>query len=166
MSWWSITTDGTQCWIQTFRWGGGGGEGSGGHPDPEKMGGEVSKEFFFNFFPPLGPQFGLKIRGGGGGADLPLDLPGTFLAIDPTQTIFHACKWSSLELVIWTQILQLNLYCLDLLFVGLAGLFSGKISAPVAEGDNWRQTVCSKQNGRDREERIEIEVHTSPSQYL
>ena len=72
--------------------GGGGGEGSGGHPDPEKMGGEVSKEFFFNFFPPLGPQFGLKIRGGGGGADLPLDLPGTFLAIDPTQTIFHACK--------------------------------------------------------------------------
>ena len=51
--------------------GGGGGEGSGGHPDPEKMGGEVSKEFFFNFFPPLGPQFGLKIRGGGVGRTSP-----------------------------------------------------------------------------------------------
>ena len=69
--------------------GGGGEEGSGGHPYPEKMGGEVSKNFFFNFFPTLGPQFGLKIRGGGGP---PRDLPGTFLAIDPTQRSFHVCK--------------------------------------------------------------------------
>ena len=71
---------------------GGRGEGSGGHSDPEKMGGEVSKKFFFNFFPTLGLQFGLKIRGGGGWGGPPLDLPGTFLAIDPTQTIFHVCK--------------------------------------------------------------------------
>ena len=70
----------------------GGGEGSGGHPDPEKMGGEVSQNFFFNFFPALGPQFGLKIRGGGRWGEPPLDLPGTFLAIDPTQRIFHVCK--------------------------------------------------------------------------
>ena len=69
----------------------GGGEGSGGHPDPEKMGGEVSKKIFFNYFPTLGPQFGLKIRRRGRGGP-PLDLPGTFLAIDPTQRIFHVCK--------------------------------------------------------------------------
>ena len=50
---------------------GGRGEGSGGHSDPEKMGGEVSKKFFFNFFPTLGLQFGLKIRGGGVGRTSP-----------------------------------------------------------------------------------------------
>ena len=146
--------------------GGGGWGGEWRSSRPRENGGRSLQRIFFQFFSTLGASVWFKNKGGGGGADLPLDLPGTFLAIDPTQTIFHACKWSSLELVIWTQILQLNLYCLDLLFVGLAGLFSGKISAPVAEGDNWRQTVCSKQNGRDREERIEIEVHTSPSQYL
>ena len=34
--------------------------GEGGHPDPEIRGGGGFKKFF----PPLGPQFGLKIRGG------------------------------------------------------------------------------------------------------
>ena len=126
MSWWSISTDGTQYWIQTFRWGGGGGEWRSSRP--RENGGRGLQKVFFQFFPTLGPQFGLKIRGWGGP---PLDLPGTFLAIDPTPTIFHVCKWSSLELVIWTQILQLNLYCLDLLFAGLAGLFSGKISLAI-----------------------------------
>ena len=70
---------------------GGGGEGSGGHPDPEKMGSRSPKLFFFNFFSTLGPQFGLKIRGARWGGP-PLDLPGTFLAIDPTQRSFHVCK--------------------------------------------------------------------------
>ena len=49
----------------------GGGEGSGGHPDPEKMGGEVSTKIFFNYFPTLGPQFGLKIRRRGAGRTSP-----------------------------------------------------------------------------------------------
>ena len=81
--------------------------------NPEKTGGEVFKKFFFSFFLTLGSQVGLKItRGGGGGP--PQDPPGTFLAIDPTQRIFHICKWSSLEFVIWTLILQLNLYCREL----------------------------------------------------
>ena len=34
--------------------------GGGGHPDPEIIGVERSKK---NFFRPLGPQFGPKIRG-------------------------------------------------------------------------------------------------------
>ena len=37
--------------------------GGGGHPDPEIRGGGRSQK---NFFRPLGPQFGLKIRVGGG----------------------------------------------------------------------------------------------------
>ena len=44
-----------------------------GHPDPKIRGGGVAclpKEFFW----PFGPQFGPKIRGGGGWAP-PLDLP-------------------------------------------------------------------------------------------
>ena len=41
-----------------IRWGGG--EGSEGHPDPEKRGGGGLKKEFFR---PFGPQFGLKIRG-------------------------------------------------------------------------------------------------------
>ena len=41
----------------------GGGEEWGGHPEPEIRGGPVSKKFFFQSF---GPQFGLKIRVGGG----------------------------------------------------------------------------------------------------
>ena len=92
MSWWSITTDGTQCWIQTFRWGGGG-RGVAVIQTPGKRGARSQKLF-------------------SGGP--PLDPPGVFLAIDPTQRILHVCKWSSLELVIWTQILQLHWYCLDL----------------------------------------------------
>ena len=47
---------------------------SGSHPDPEISGGLASK----NFFHPFRPQFGLKIKGGGGaqapGAP-PLDPP-------------------------------------------------------------------------------------------
>ena len=47
----------TNQWrIQTFRQGGG-----PGHPDPEIKGGGVSKKCFRSF----GPQFGLKIKGGG-----------------------------------------------------------------------------------------------------
>ena len=48
--------------------GGGGGHpglpirGGAGHPDPEIIGVERSKK---NFFRPLGPQFGPKIRGAG-----------------------------------------------------------------------------------------------------
>ena len=46
----------------------GGGGGRGGHPDPEdKLGGGLQK-FFFR---PFGPQFGLKITGGGTGSPCP-----------------------------------------------------------------------------------------------
>ena len=38
----------------------GGGGGVSGHPDPEIRGGPISI-----FFRPLGPQFGVKVRGGG-----------------------------------------------------------------------------------------------------
>ena len=53
-----------------------GGRG-GGHPDPEIRGKPGLKKFFFR---PYGPQFGLKIRGGGGWGGgppwaPPLDLP-------------------------------------------------------------------------------------------
>ena len=42
------------------------GEGGGGHPNSEIRGGPpVSPP---NFFRPIGPQFGLKIKWGGGGA--------------------------------------------------------------------------------------------------
>ena len=40
-------------------------------PDPEISGGPGLKKYFFQSF---GPQFGLKIRGGGGGAEGPPDL--------------------------------------------------------------------------------------------
>ena len=66
---------------------------SGGHPDPEKTGGEVSKKIFSVFFLTFGShQVGLKITRGGGWGGPPQDPPGTFLAIDPTQRIFHICK--------------------------------------------------------------------------
>ena len=49
-----------------IRWGGGGGD----HPDPSlDKGGAGSPK---NFFPLFGPQFGLKIRGGGPPVDPPL----------------------------------------------------------------------------------------------
>ena len=38
------------------------------HPDPEIMGGPVSRKKFFR---PFGPQFGLKIRRGGGAVPIP-----------------------------------------------------------------------------------------------
>ena len=37
-------------------------------PDPEISGGPGLKKYFFQS---LGPQFGLKIRGGGGGGQVP-----------------------------------------------------------------------------------------------
>ena len=40
-----------------------GAEGGGGDPDPEIEGSGFKK----NFFRPFGPQFGLKLRKGGGG---------------------------------------------------------------------------------------------------
>ena len=80
---------------------------------PRENGGWGLQKLFFSIFSNLGASVWSKNKGGRGGGP-PLDLPGTFLAIDLTQRIFHVCKWSSLELVIWTQILQLNLYCLDL----------------------------------------------------
>ena len=43
----------------SYKWKGGGG-GWAGHPDPEIRGARSQKKFFR----PLGPQFGLKIRGG------------------------------------------------------------------------------------------------------
>ena len=50
-----------------------GGEGGGGHPDPEIRWGPVSKICFW----PFGSQFGLNIRRGRGGAPWtpPLDPP-------------------------------------------------------------------------------------------
>ena len=63
-----------------------------GHPDPEKTGGAWSQNFFFQFFPDLGASVWSKNKGGRGWGEPPLDLPGTFLAIDPTQRIFHVCK--------------------------------------------------------------------------
>ena len=44
-----------------------GGGGGGGYPDPELREARSPK----NFFLPFGPQFGLKIRGGGGPGLLP-----------------------------------------------------------------------------------------------
>ena len=44
--------------------GGGGGGGGGGHPDPEIKG--EAPVLPKNCFRPFGPQFGLKIRRGGG----------------------------------------------------------------------------------------------------
>ena len=41
--------------------GGGGGEVGSGHPDPKNKAGRTPKKFFR----PFGPQFALKIRGGG-----------------------------------------------------------------------------------------------------
>ena len=52
------------------RWGGGGG---GGNSDPEIREGPVSPKIFFR---PFGPQFGLKIRAGGG-AGPPVPSPGS-----------------------------------------------------------------------------------------
>ena len=52
----------SQCRIQTLRWGGGGGR--------EKVGAGLQEKYFW----PFGPQFGLKIRGGGTWA-IPLDPP-------------------------------------------------------------------------------------------
>ena len=51
-------------------------KGEPGHPDPEKKsgGGRSQKQFY----QPFGPQFGLKIRGWGGGRspwNPPMDLP-------------------------------------------------------------------------------------------
>ena len=40
-------------------------KGEPGHPDPEKKGGGWGSQK--KFFQPFGPQFGLKIRGWGGG---------------------------------------------------------------------------------------------------
>ena len=40
----------------------------GGHPDPEIKGGPSLQK---NFFPPFGPQFGLKIGGGPDSGPLP-----------------------------------------------------------------------------------------------
>ena len=54
------------------RWGGGGGAG-GGNSDPEIREGPVSQKIFFR---PFGPQFGLKIRAGGG-AGPPVPSPGS-----------------------------------------------------------------------------------------
>ena len=51
------------------------GGGGGGNSDPEIREGPVSPK---NFFRPFGPQFGLKIRaGGGGGACPPGPSPGS-----------------------------------------------------------------------------------------
>ena len=51
------------------------GEGGGGHPNSEIRGGPpVSPP---NFFRPIGPQFGLKIKWGGGGARRPGPSPGS-----------------------------------------------------------------------------------------
>ena len=50
--------------LQISGWGrGGGGRGWASHPDPEirGVGGGLKK----HFFPPFGPQFGLKIKGEG-----------------------------------------------------------------------------------------------------
>ena len=59
-------------WIQTFRWGGGGGgRGVAVIQTPRKWRARSRKRF-------------------SGGP--PLDPPGVFLAIDPTQRILHVCK--------------------------------------------------------------------------
>ena len=51
----------------------GGGGGGGGYPDPEIRGWPGLKKKFFR---PFGPQFGLKIGGGGASPRAPpLDLP-------------------------------------------------------------------------------------------
>ena len=41
------------------------GRGVGGHPNAEIRGGGEGPTLKKHFFPPCGPQFGLKIRGGG-----------------------------------------------------------------------------------------------------
>ena len=51
------------------------GGGQGRSSRPLQKGGPVSKKIFFAF----GPQFGLKIRRGGGGGDPPLDPPLKFV---------------------------------------------------------------------------------------
>ena len=61
--WYWFSTFLFQCRIQTLRL------GVGGHPDPEIRGRGQSPKIFSR---PFGPQFGLKIRGGGG---LPWPLP-------------------------------------------------------------------------------------------
>ena len=52
--------------------GGGGGGGGAGHPDPETSGGGGLQKIFFR---PLGPRFGLKIRGARATRAPPLDPP-------------------------------------------------------------------------------------------
>ena len=56
-------------------------EGGCSHPDPE-MGGGGGPGLEINFF---WPQFGLKLRGAGGGQALPLD--------PPLQSVWRVCMW-------------------------------------------------------------------------
>ena len=63
----------------------GGGEGGGGHPDPEIRGMPCLKKIFFR---PFASQFGLKIRG----RPPPLDPPLIFLTVPGTIALALSVK--------------------------------------------------------------------------
>ena len=68
-------------------------EGSGGHPDPAKMRGEVSKNFF-QFFSNLGASVWSKNKGGGGGGwEVGRTSLGSARSFPSYRSyIFHICK--------------------------------------------------------------------------
>ena len=58
--------------------------GGGGHPHPERRGGTGLQK---NFFPPFGPHFGRKVRGGQAPRAHPLDPPLSVVAVKSVVAI-------------------------------------------------------------------------------